>query len=797
MRRRRRRSWVVAVPPLGRVLVVSLFCVMGVVPGGGARAQDLTRFNRELADIAGDADAVSKSKIRRSRDSFRSPTYVEERLTDGELFYRLEDYVRASVIFTDVVENFTNHRAYPDALFLLSESLFQAGDYLGARARFRSIVEQAARSAFKPFLPRSLGRLIEIAIRLGDFEGMEEIFERLERLPPSEVEAATAYYRAKYLYGKAVPTEERFSTEGTPRVIDTAGLEKAREAFESVSEGSPFYPQARYFVGVVYTLLGRYPQAVEAFRRVLQAPAVTAEHRAVSQLTYLALGRLFYETDRLERSIRSYQSIQRTSEYFDQALYEVAWVYIRQGDAVRAERALEVLELATPNSVHAPDARLLRANLLLRNGRLQDAEQGFLLVRNQFDPVRAQLENMVSQREDPKAYFKRLVQRNLEVFDPEAFLPPLARKWANAEGEMDRALSVVSDLAKVSALVEETEDLVERLTAAIRSPNAVNVFPDLRVQRQRTLALRNRLTSLRKGLVNVEGRRLRSAKGSLKEVRSERKKLERELTALPMTLEDYKRRDEKRLSRYSIMARELGKLQVELLGLDARVVAIVQYAETRRKESEDKSGFDAVLTAVHAQEDAVDGYNVKIEELERLLEIAKLQVGVGDGRHERDKRMRERHRKLVLEERRLLRDKGVTIKSGTDRLFGRADRVESILDGHDRLINEALQERVQRMLKVIATEKDKLGTYRGGMTELRKEAVDVVGGLTYANFTTVRQRFYDLVLQADVGRVDVSWADREEHRLRVETLTRSRTEELRTIDDEFGEIMDISSEAGE
>lgn len=53
-------------------------------------------------------------------------------------------------------------------------------------------------------------------------------------------------------------------------------------------------------------------------------------------------------------------------------------------------------------------------------------------------------------------------------------------------------------------------------------------------------------------------------------------------------------------------------------------------------------------------------------------------------------------------------------------------------------------------------------------------------------------RFYDLVLRADVGNIDVAWAEREEHRMRVELLTRERAREIKALDDEFNEIMDQS-----
>jgi tetratricopeptide (TPR) repeat protein len=183
-----------------------LLVVLTILPAASAArlatAQDLERAGRDLSDIELAAEQLRASPLRSAE--LRSPTYVEERLTDGELFFRLQDYVRASIIFTDIVENYPKHAAYPDAVFLLGESLFAAKDYLGARARYRIILDHANQPAYRPHLQRSLGRLIEIAIRIQQFDGIQEYFDSLARLPPSEIDAATAYFRAKYLYSVAV-----------------------------------------------------------------------------------------------------------------------------------------------------------------------------------------------------------------------------------------------------------------------------------------------------------------------------------------------------------------------------------------------------------------------------------------------------------------------------------------------------------------------------------------------------------------------------------------------------------------
>ena len=107
------------------MLLMAALAGGSVVPGSVARAQDLRDVETRLRDLESATQQANVAPLR--RQELQSPTFVEERLTDGELFYRLKDYVRASIILTDVVDNHPQHRAVPDALFLLGESLYAAG----------------------------------------------------------------------------------------------------------------------------------------------------------------------------------------------------------------------------------------------------------------------------------------------------------------------------------------------------------------------------------------------------------------------------------------------------------------------------------------------------------------------------------------------------------------------------------------------------------------------------------------------------------------------------------------------
>jgi len=110
-------------------------------------------------------------------------------------------------------------------------------------------------------------------------------------------------------------------------------------------------------------------------------------------------------------------------------------------------------------------------------------------------------------------------------------------------------------------------------------------------------------------------------------------------------------------------------------------------------------------------------------------------------------------------------------------------------------VQGVVEERTADILRQLREEAENIVGYRQALTGLEAETEEVVGGVTYENFLQVQQRFYDLVLRADVGRIDVAWARREEHRTRVEMLTRQRAREMRNLDDEFREIMDETTQS--
>src|SRR6185437_11707297 len=84
---------------------------------------------------------------------------------------------------------------YDEALYLLGEALFQGRDYYSAR---HYLQEAVAKNNGSKQEQQALQRLVEVALRTGDYENVDVYLKRLENLPASAVEPSVPYVRAKY-----------------------------------------------------------------------------------------------------------------------------------------------------------------------------------------------------------------------------------------------------------------------------------------------------------------------------------------------------------------------------------------------------------------------------------------------------------------------------------------------------------------------------------------------------------------------------------------------------------------------
>jgi tetratricopeptide (TPR) repeat protein len=737
--------------------------------------------------------------IARSKSDERSP---EARIADGELLLRSKDYRRAAGVLNQVVEKYPTHpTAYPDALFLLGETYFESKQYLSARRVYRQMVERGSERGFVLYQGKSLARLIDVALRTQDYATLDEVFSKINQLPPSSVEGELNYARAKGLFAKK----------------DYAG---AKAALASVSAQSVHHHQARYLLGVISmkevapppkekrTTIAtgaartRYAAAIEAFRQVTQLPADTSDHRHVIDLAWLAIGRLLYETDQWVQAADAYNHVERGSPEFSAMLYELAWVYVRLGDAERALRSLEVLSIADPNSPYMADGTLLRADLMLRTGQFEKALSLYQAARAQFDPMRESVDKFLNSTNDPAVYYDRLSREMIEGIDQADALPTIAVQWAREAEDGPAAFAVIDGVKECRELLKQSNSFVERLGSVLNAPNRVRAFPELKAGEERALSLLNMISMARKRLAEgLDAEEDQTVSGEMQRVREERRALQRRLAFLPVTEADFAARENDAQKQWNSVSQKLQQLTLQVDQLQAIVNGLkraLREGPSRGvvRDPQSTKQFEAELTQNEAD---ISVYKTQMTDLRRMIDMSRTQVGFGDQRFIEDAEARVAFRRVLAQETRL-----AAAGAGGRGAVGYAQRIDPVLqqaDAADARLEAAfadLESRVgKRTAELKATldaEVAKLAEYNRTLEGLDSEGRLVVGQVAMRNFQLVRDRLKNIVLRADVGVTEEAWELREEQLTRVRNLQLERSRSEQQLNEELREVLDDMGE---
>jgi tetratricopeptide (TPR) repeat protein len=727
--------------------------------------------------------AIERTKAERPR--------AEQRIATGDLLLRTKDYSRAVVVFSEVLEQFPNTPAYVDALWLRGEAFYASKEYLSAKRDYRGVIARGDESRFRPYLPKALGRMIDISFRLSDPpEALDEVFEKFSRLPADLMSPALRYAKGKGHYRR----KEYSAAEQELRLAAQA-------------PGSEYAHQARYFLGLVTlrqtpaaasaTDKPNYRLAIDTFKQVTDLPPDTPEHRHVIDLAWMAIGRLFHELDQYQQASDAYSRIGRESPTFDTMLYELAWVYVRMGDPLRAERALEVLAVSDPGSPYIADGTLLRADLLLRAGAFDKALQLYEGIRNQYDPIRSKVEAFLGTTHDPSVYYEKLSQQQLDVLDQADQLPPIAVRWARDAQDGALAFAVIDDVNQCRTLIRQSHLLIEKLTALASSASRVRAFHELQAGEENALGLINRLASARhevaRGLDDEES----GVSGELADVREKRRKLMAQIGALPVHSGDFNAREASGARQWNKVSQELTLRAQEIDVLQATINGLrrVLKEDAQRGVARDPATLDRFNREIDANERDIKRMRERAAEIRRLIEMGRAQVGLGDARYQHDALARREFSELLRREVELVAGGGAgsgaaKFAAKVQPILREADAYEEQLVATFRTLEGQVEQRTRELREKIETEKRNIEGYEVQLEGLDTEARELVGRVAERNFGLVRDKLRNLVLRADVGITEQAWEVREEELGRVRTLQSERARQETLLDEELREVRD-------
>lgn len=727
------------------------------------------------------------------KDPGRATASLMAQVNEGLVYHQLREHKRAAMILLRVVDDPANTASpvFQDALFYLADALYQDRNYAAAESYFRDVLKRN----FEAYYKDALLRLIEISFSTHRHEDVGNYFDQLAKFQGSVLEP-----KFPYVHGRTLYRHGRF--------------EDALSQFMTVPRGSEPYIQARYLAAVTHVNLGhaasesgrrdeatqRFATAIQLLEDVLKdQPPRSDDDHAVVELVHLTLGRLYYEIDEFSKSVDHYQEIPRESAWFDHALYEVCWTYVKNHEHDKALRALDILLLALPDSPFAPEASLVRGNLQLRLERFDDATDTFSTLLQKFQPVKDELDDVVRKNPDPVKYFNKIIAESADKFDVSVVLPRLASGWVTTKDEVGRAVALVGDLHIARTDVDEAKALIDTLEAALAAGNRVEIFGDLRqvageaVERQKQLVLlKKQLNDAERALV------VRFAsevdRGALEQASQARRNAESDFATVPTTDAEVRKREAKVEKSLGDVEGQAFELSLAIDSIQAQLRAFEKYmADLRSEQHGDKVAEAQLEKAVLDEMSRLRALEGELREARRHIEVERRGVGMGDDVTKQERALKDKLSASLDEEAAVFA--GLRAKSGGSEVFGRIDaarrrvvRADERLAGVLSQVETAVEDATKQFAAQVRAEKARLDQYTGNVAGFGQGTEDLAGRIAYDNFKNVRQMFEGIVLQADLGLVDVAWARKEETSTAIDRILDDRKGKVEELDGDYDPV---------
>ncbi|MBK9034566.1 MAG: tetratricopeptide repeat protein [Myxococcales bacterium] len=778
---------------------------------GPVGADVLDDIGKQLVTVEGEARDLG-SGIQKPTSQPRKADVMARRLIDAQVAFGVGNFDNAALLLYDYVAQgttagTTRGRDHDTALYYLAESLFQKKDRVAARTYFSQLVKEQATSKY---YQQSLERLIELSLILGDPDGVDGWLADLDRVPGDKRRPSVPYVRGKYAFAKG-------------------DFADAETWFAQVPAASEYGFQSQYYLGSTYVALKELCKATQAMAALLDREPRTDDDARVKELAQLALGRLYYERDQPTKAIDSYLLLDRKSDLFPDALYEVAWVYVKSQQYDKALRALELLALADPTSQRLPTVRILEGNLRVRKAQAihekvmagldtgsSSGTEEYAKATTLFNDIHGvyaephdQLAKIIAENEEPQAFLAQITGRASETFQTNSTMPEIAAAWIRDEPNVNRVMVVETDLGDIASEIREAERTIERLDAVMASSNRVNIFPSLATKRSRSTELLEDLLAMRERLADDE--HALAEKGNsgaqlaaLAPLTQRRRALSAQLKAMPDAAVSYSARVEKAQGAFDEVDRQAAEAMVTIDTTQATVVALDKFVKESPEPAEPAAKQAWITQRLDAQKIIVE-LNLELQQMHQELDAIRREVvlgrdeaGSGDAVSLQARALRDQLRTALADEHRAaarltLADPARGGKLG--QLIDRADRAMTQLDTVNATIDQIVEAALTEVRDTITYEKAELASYRREFLLYEAESRALGGTVLGQAFLDVKTKFYDVLVRSDVGVVDVGWSKKEESDEDLSRLNVEKQREIKQLRDEFADLIREAKDA--
>jgi hypothetical protein len=236
------------------------------------------------------------------------------------------------------------------------------------------------------------------------------------------------------------------------------------------------------------------------------------------------------------------------------------------------------------------------------------------------------------------------------------------------------------------------------------------------------------------------------------------------------------------------------KLGYELQSLNAMLVAVEKWLDdnrnARKSTPEDEKAFRA---RIQSELEVVDTLG---KELGSLRSDLSQERASADASASGEDTLRKEYLAVLDRQHQLLAAAEAKLGPEARQVVQRAHQLRGSLDGLKQRVTAAravlrdqLARRGKQLREKVLGEQQLLAEYENNTRAVSGNARNLVGRIAFDSFKRVRQQFYDLVLKANVGNVDVAFTRKQDKTQQIQKMSAEKDRELRELDGEFKEVL--------
>ncbi len=709
---------------------------------------------------------------------------TKKQYEEATYLYLVEDYEKAALLFYAVLQKAdrVSFPEYEKAEFLLAESLELGGNLSSALAFYERIVGYGA--AHK-YYDRAVVKTIELYAKTGDFDRFEDLYdEYMKRGANVEPSEEILYALGKTLYRKKA-------------------YQAALETFQRLLGGSGDFPHvANYYIGAIHVALGDLDAALAAFGDLLKLPVTTNEQRQVEDLAYLALGRIHSELGNYDKALDFYKNIMRDSSHYVDALYEVAWTYIKQGAYDQAIRTIDILLLTFPENINVPNLKLMRGLLQKRRKEYEDALDTYQKLVAEYTSVKEELDRIMGEQGDILSYFSELIDSDLSQIESSFLIPAVTVRFASSDRQMRQVIDVARNVRSEQRQLNDAVVLLKELEAQVQRSPSYNILVGMRTARSTLGQMQDRILLAKERIVQVEQDYLRHVPDAQARAEAElwiaqngdqgllAEQIPERQRDMSETVEVY----EDQVQEVQRIAYKLENLIEDLLAQAAAIGKYIEYSrengtlspdverEARFQVSSEREQLESYATALAAIQHDLARFDVRAF-------VQPSRLAAEEAFRRREEHRLDRTRRSLIGLRSRLRIETATT-AGLDAQYERLDRLSGEIRDFLVELDDVEAQQLTEIRAKLGRERNVIESCGREAREYEDESQSLAEAVARNSFKRIHAQFSHLILNADFGITDVYWELKEEKSNEIDDNLRRRQKEIDALREKFAGLQE-------